>query len=173
MVTIMRKLTTVVIVLFLVWSFSPVPKSNATPPAKRSDIIKLLEISGTAGIATKIGIYATNQIIDVFQSNEIEVTPRIIEIIREENSALIKEQIEDDQAHFSYFIPIYDKYFTHSEIKGLISFYESELGRKTVEVMPTLMDECIAAGEKWGQSIAPIAVDRIIKRLEAEGIILQ
>jgi hypothetical protein len=167
---IMRKLITAILFIFVVWPFFLVPLSNATPPDKRCDIINLLKISGAAGIVSKIGIYASNQIIDNLQRNEIELTPRIIEIIREENSALIYEQTSDDQALFSFLIPIYDKYFTHNEIKGLISFYDSELGRKTVQVMPSLMDECFAAREKWGQFIVPIAVDRIVKRLEAEGI---
>ena len=170
METIMRKLLTIGLFLLVVWSFFLVPKSYATPPEKRSDIIKLLKISGTIGIANKMAVYASNQIIDVWQKNKKELTPRAIEIIREQMSAVINEQVSDEQSFFSYFIPIYDKYYTHSEIKGLVSFYESELGRKTIKVMPSLMNECMVAGEKWGQSIAPIAVERIIKRFEAEGI---
>ncbi len=85
-----------------------------------------------------MAVYASNQIIDVWQKNKKELTPRAIEIIREQMSAVINEQVSDEQSFFSYFIPIYDKYYTHSEIKGLVSFYESELGRKTIKVMPSL-----------------------------------
>jgi hypothetical protein len=143
---IMKKLSTVILFLFIVWPFFLMPQSNATPPEKRSDIIKLLKISGVMGIASKMAVYASNQMIDVLQG-EKELTPRIIEVIKEEMSAVINEQIFDKQVFFSYFVPIYDKYYTHSEIKGPISFYESELGRKTVRVMPSLTDECVVAGE--------------------------
>ena len=165
----MKKLITVILFLFIVWPFSFMPQSNAMPLEKRSDIIKLLKISGIISIANKMAVYSSNQIIDALKGQK-ELTPRIIEIIKVEVSAVINEQILDEQAFFSYFVPIYDKYYTHSEIKGLISFYESELGRKTVRVMPSFADECIVAGEKWGQSIAPVAFNRIVKRLEAEGI---
>lgn len=166
---IMKKLIAVILFIFIVWPFSFMPQSNAMPLEKRSDIIKLLKISGIIGIANKMAVYSSNQIIDALKGQK-ELTPRIIEIIKVEVSAVINEQILDEQAFFSYFVPIYDKYYTHSEIKGLISFYESELGRKTVRVMPSFADECIVAGEKWGQSIAPVAFNRIAKRLEAEGI---
>jgi hypothetical protein len=165
----MKKLIIVFLFLFIVWPLFFMPQSNAMSLEKRSDIIKLLKISGIIGIANKMAVYASNQMIDALQGQK-ELTPRIIEIIKVETSAVINEQIQDDQAFFSYFVPIYDKYYTLSEIKGLISFYESELGRKVVRVMPALTDECIVAGEKWGQSVAPIAIDRIVKRFEAEGI---
>jgi len=101
-------------------AFFPVSKSNATPPEKRSDIIKLLKINGSNHMATKMAIYASNQVIDVLKKNEKELTPRTIEIIREENSAILKEQIADDQAFFSYLIPIYEKYYMNegSSISG-------------------------------------------------------
>lgn len=165
----MKKLIIVFLFLFIVWPFFFMPQSNTMPLEKRSDIIKLLKISGVVGMANKMAVYASNQIIDAMQGQK-EFTPHLNEIIKFEVSAVINEQILDEQTFFSYFLPIYDKYYTHSEIKGLISFYESELGRKTVRVMPSLTDECIVAGEKWGQSIAPAAFERIVKRLEAEKI---
>ena len=167
----MRKLITGILFLFLVWPFFLVPKSSATTPEKRSDIIKLLKMMGAVEIVTKAAIRSSNQQIDILNKNEKELTPRIIEIIKEENTVVIIEQFSDGQILFSHLIPIYDKYYTHSEIKGLISFYDSELGRgKTVQIMPYLMAESSAAGEKLAESIKHIAVDRVIKRLEAEGI---
>jgi hypothetical protein len=167
---IMRKIIAVGLFLLIILPFFFVQKINATSPEKRTDIIKLLKITGTAGIASKMGVYASNQIIDVWQKSKKELTPRAIEIIKEEMTAVINEQVADEESFFSYFIPIYDKYYTHSEIKGLVSFWESELGRKSIQVMPSLMNEGMVAGEKWGQSIKPIAVERIIKKFEAEGI---
>ncbi|NRB08638.1 MAG: DUF2059 domain-containing protein [Richelia sp.] len=38
---------------------------------------------------------------------------------------------------------LYSKDFTNEEIKGLIAFYETPLGRKTISVMPKLLQESI------------------------------
>ena len=166
----MKKFISVAIVIFVVWSFLFLPMSNAMSSEKRSDIIKLLKVSGSLAMSKKMALYAMNQVADVWQKTNKELPLRAIEILREQMSILIEEQLSDGQSYFNYFVPIYDKYYTDSEIRGLISFYESDLGRKTVKVMPHLSNELIIAGEKWGESIAPIAFDRAVKKMEAEGV---
>ncbi len=47
-------------------------------------------------------------------------------------------------------IPIYDRHLSHEEIRGLIQFYETPLGRRLVKVLPQIMQESMAAGEEWG-----------------------
>jgi uncharacterized protein len=37
-------------------------------------------------------------------------------------------------ALFDEYIPLYNKYFTHDDIKQLIKFYESPIGKRSVEV---------------------------------------
>ena len=51
-------------------------------------------------------------------------------------------------------IRIYDKHFTHEEIKQLLEFYESPLGRKTVRELPDITQEVLREGEEWGKRIA-------------------
>jgi uncharacterized protein len=65
---------------------------------------------------------------------------------------------------------MYDKYFTHDDIKGLLSFYQTELGKKTIKVLPQIVQSSLKAGQLWGQAIAPLIQERIIKRFKEEGI---
>src|ERR1044071_6679913 len=51
-------------------------------------------------------------------------------------------------------IELYDKYFTNDEIKDLVRFYESPIGRKAVEVLPQLTQESINRGMQLGQQVA-------------------
>lgn len=50
-------------------------------------------------------------------------------------------------------VPIYDKYLSDEEIKGLIQFYQTPLGQKTLKVLPTVMSESREAGRKWGEGL--------------------
>jgi hypothetical protein len=50
-------------------------------------------------------------------------------------------------------VPVYDKYLSDEEIKGLIQFYQTPLGQKTLRVMPQLMAESQEAGRKWGEGL--------------------
>lgn len=58
-------------------------------------------------------------------------------------------------------VPIYDKYYTQEEIKGLTEFYQTELGKKTISVMPSLMQESMVAGQQWGMKLGQRVADQI------------
>ena len=47
-------------------------------------------------------------------------------------------------------IPLYKKHFTHEDIKALISFYESPIGKKLVSKTPQLTQESMKMGQSWG-----------------------
>ena len=53
-------------------------------------------------------------------------------------------------------IPLYDKHLTHPEIKELIKFYETEVGKKLISVMPAITAESMQAGQQWVCSFTPI-----------------
>ena len=63
------------------------------------------------------------------------------------------------------FAPIYADTFTHEEIKALIAFYESPLGRRLVAATPGLIQRCTLAGQAWGAATGA----RIMKDLAAKG----
>jgi len=145
-------------------------KDLVIPPQKRLAIIKLIKISGTMGAVEKFATTTLTQYLDMMRRYRPEIPPRLVEILEDEMKALVTEQVSESNAFMAYFVPIYDKYFTLSEIDGLISFYESDLGKKAVRVMPQVTEECMLAGEKWGESLGPIIEERIMRRLDEEGI---
>ena len=58
---------------------------------------------------------------------------------------------------------LYDKYFTNEEIKGLIAFYESPIGQKTVQVLPALSAESMSRGQKLGEQAGERAFQRFLQ----------
>jgi len=46
-------------------------------------------------------------------------------------------------------IPIYMKYFTHSEIKALIEFYQSPIGKKMTGTISPITNESLQISQKW------------------------
>ncbi|HYR87386.1 MAG TPA: DUF2059 domain-containing protein [Terriglobia bacterium] len=57
-------------------------------------------------------------------------------------------------------VELYDKYFTADEIKGLIQFYESPIGQKTIQVLPALTRESTSRGIELGQEAGRKAMTR-------------
>ena len=116
--------------------------------SKRADIKRLMEITDVRNL----GIQIMNRIVHTMQKGRSEAP---WDEFRAEFD--INEFIE-------MAIPIYEKYLTHGEIKQLIAFYESPIGKKLIKVQPQMMMESMAVGEEWGKKL----VMKIKKKLHEE-----
>jgi len=59
----------------------------------------------------------------------------------------------DAQRLLDLAVPIYDKNFSHEEIRGLIQFYQTPLGHKTITVLPGLTSQLQEQGRKFGEQV--------------------
>jgi uncharacterized protein len=90
----------------------------------------------------------------------LSILPTEVAAIFDENIGTLKEEM----------IPLYHKYFTGAEVKEMIRFYSTDLGQKTIKVMPNLMQEGMAVGQRWGQSLGPKINQRVVARLRQRGV---
>ena len=147
-----------------------VRKAPAPDPALRADIEKLMVVTGAANLGVQMASQFAEAFFKSFKDAQPDVPPRAIDIVQE---VIIKEL----SAAFSgpemkdNLIALYAKYFTHAEVKGLIAFYESDLGRKTIANMPSLMREGGEIGQQWAQGVMPKIMQTLQARLKAEGLI--
>jgi uncharacterized protein len=58
-------------------------------------------------------------------------------------------------------IPIYDKYLTNDDLKGLIDYYRSPLGQRMLKSLPELTRESQAAGFAMGQKAAQETMEEL------------
>jgi len=61
---------------------------------------------------------------------------------------------------------LYDRHFSAAEIRQLLAFYDTPVGRRFLEVQPMLMREGIALGQEWGSRIGA----EVGRTLSAEGV---
>ena len=106
----------------------------------------------------------------VLKKSKPDVDPKAFDIIEEEVKALIHEELVINESLHPYMYPIYHKYLTLEETNGLIRFYKTPLGRKTISVMPKMTQEGMKAGQAWGQSIGQKIQQKILERFKKEGI---
>jgi hypothetical protein len=117
---------------------------------KNDDILKLLRITGTDKLV--------DQTINVMIPQFKQLVPGIPDVFW----VRFKEKINTDDLLYAC-IPAYNNHYTHNEIKQLIVFYESPLGKKVVEVTPLLTLETMAIGQKWGEKLGQDIVNELIK----------
>lgn len=77
---------------------------------------------------------------------------------------LYPQRINLEEVIEQIYYPLYDKYFTEEELRGLIKFYKSPTGRKTIKVMPHLIQESI---QRSGELLTP-KIMRLINEIWQE-----
>lgn len=130
-------------------------------PAKEADIRKLLQLTGTSALMQQ-----------TMNSMDKSIKPMMINSLPEGDyrQALIDLFFEkfhaklDTQKLLDLAVPIYDKYFTEADIKGLIQFYETPLGQKTVKALPQITAELTDAGRAMGATVARDSMLEVISQ---------
>jgi uncharacterized protein len=124
--------------------------SKKIDPAKEADIRKLLEVTNATALM--------EQSIENMEKNIKPVMAKALPEgdYREKLLDLFFERFRakfDLQKMVDLAVPIYDKYLSDEEIKGLIQFYQTPLGQKALKVLPQLTAELGDAGRKMGETI--------------------
>jgi uncharacterized protein len=125
-------------------------KSIATQ--KRQDIRRLMVLTGSGDI----GIQASRQMMASLKP----AFPSVPDTFWDE----FQKEMNPD-ALIELVVPIYDKHLSHADIKELIKFYETPVGKRMVKALPVIMKDSMAAGQKWGEDIAK----RAVKRMKEKG----
>ncbi|MCQ9205819.1 MAG: DUF2059 domain-containing protein [Omnitrophica bacterium] len=137
--------------------------------AKRADIKKLLEITGAIKIGQQVSKFMTFQMIETIKRVKPGIPQEIFEALSDEINKVIMEAMNDENGYIELIVKLQHKYYTHDDIKGLIDFHQSDLGKKSIKIMPILMQESLSVGQAWGQSLEPLIKEKVIERLKKEG----
>jgi hypothetical protein len=121
-------------------------------PAKEADIHRLLDLAGTKTAMTEIMDGMEKNIRPLMTSSlpPGDYRAKLIDLFFEKFQNHSKAEMQQllDSA-----VPLYDKYFSHEDIKGLIQFYQTPLGQKTIRVLPKLSMEIQGEGMKLGEKL--------------------
>ncbi len=133
-------------------------------------IDELLILTGAVNIGENFSDIYIQQMTYVLQQARPDLEPRAYEILEDEIKMVVDEEVGDGNVFMELSYPIYHKYLTLADLEELINFYNSPIGKKTIEVMPYINREAIAAGQEWGRELGPIIQQRLLERFEREGI---
>lgn len=125
---------------------------TADEKTKKEDIRHLLKITGSDKLSIQV---MENMIV-----NMKSAMPSVPESFWTE----LKKEIHSEE-FIELIVPIYNKYFTHNEIKDIIKFYDTPTGKKMIMLLPMITHEAMQAGENWGRKIG----NKIIKKLKEKG----
>ncbi len=147
--------------VWLFLSLWPAALGAASPqidPAKEADIRHLLQATGATKNAAAMMKRMADQVKPLLE-NALPPGERRHQIAETFMDRLVTRATPDGL--IQRLIPVYDKHLSHEEIKGLIGFYESPLGRRYVEVLPDLLQDSYAVSNQWGQEIGQQVIEEM------------
>jgi hypothetical protein len=150
---------------------SPAPASTTTnqstasvsrppiDPAKAADIQRLIEVAGMRKLLADTMSGMTANIRPTLERN-LPPGPyrnQLIDLFFERLQSKLKIQDFIDIATAAY-----DKYLSDDDIKGLIVFYQTPLGKKTLTTLPQMLVEVQAQGMRLGEVAGRDAMTEVL-----------
>ena len=148
---------------------SPAVSSNLAP-AKRADIEKLMRITGPPDVTKQIANFFIRQMSQSLKASRPDLPAKTYRILSEEINRVIEEQMTTKGGFLDMVIPIYAKHFSHKDIRGLLKFYQTDLGKNTIKIWPLILQESLALAQDWSKSLGPLIKINVNKRFKKEGI---
>lgn len=127
-------------------------------PAKEVDIRALLEITGSV----KLGEEMQRAFLEQVRASFAESLPQ-----NERSKRFLDDYIDRFQKKFNpqalteLTIPIYDKHISADDLRGLLDFYRSPLGERTLKALPLVLRESRERGAALEQKAAQETMDEL------------
>jgi len=164
-------LNRIMLVVLMSCALGRVAAADDLTAAKAADIRRLMEITGAANLGIQFGTAVSRQMFQALKAARPDLPDRAMTVIEKEINSLLGEKISTPGGLMDRIIPIYSKYYSQEEIRELLAFYQSPIGRKTIQVLPKVLSESMVAGQQWGQSLGPEVQKRVMAALQREGLL--
>lgn len=157
----------VVVVLTQAW----VANGQTVDESFRSDVRKLLEVTGAAQLGAQAASLMSGQLLETIRMSQPSIPDRVLEVAKQVLDSEFAKAFDGPGGLTEQMVAVYANHFTHEDVRGLLAFYSSALGKKTVTAMPAIFQEGAAVGQKWAETQTPRVADVLQRRLRAEGLI--
>jgi len=116
-----------------------------------ADFVKFLEVSGAK---------ESQKTILKSMFNQFKSMPNVNPKAFDDMEKMMNDELE---ALNKSLFPVYKKYLTPADLKGIIAFYQSPAGKNLTKYQPMIIKDSFAIGSKWGRSVA----ERVLAKAKA------
>lgn len=143
---------------------APAMTSEQREAAFRDDTARLVRLSLTERLWPR---FAENYRRQVTVFLPAPVPESVSRTVGEEIDALLSQKMSDLEARLS---TMFTRRFTPSEIRQLLAFYQSDVGRKSLALSEEMTGESREAILEWSRDFENVLLERLGTRFAEEGI---
>jgi len=162
----MKKLLLAVMLAGATLALPSPSQAQTIDPAFEQDIRKMLEVTGAQKLGEQMMATVMQQMSQSMQQANPGIPPRMLEIATEVARDLFTKEFPSLTPKL---VATYAKVLTHDDVKQLLVFYESPLGKRLIALTPALQQAGAQAGQEWAQTLVPQLQAELIARFKKEG----
>lgn len=144
--------------------------AESLTPEKTEDIRKLMDLTGMTRFAPAMARNIGAQVSDLINKQKPDTPQDVYTMVASEVNGVFKAELTGKGGYVEQMMPIFHKHFTHEDVKGLLAFYNTPLGKKTTTVLPLIAQEGGPMQQKWLQSVSGKLQERLRTKLSEKGI---
>lgn len=170
-----RHLLALLLTLSLLLAASPAAAAGGEEltPEKSADILALMRQSGSDKVAVALGVALARQITSAVHAARPDIPKRALQVVERELAQMLRERMDGPNGMLARMVPVYADAFTHDEIRQMLEFYQSPVGRKAVLMGPQLMVQGQRIGQQMANELKPEMRERLAAALKREGVTLK
>jgi len=162
------RLLAALVALALVGLARPAAAQNPSPAPSPGAILvakQIVELKGARQLFTPLVRGVVAKVKDQFMQTNFMWAKDLNEVAAklEKDYAPRVDELVDMAAR------IYASHFTEAELKQLLAFYQTPVGRKAIVEEPKALDESMASGGNWGDALADEVVVKIRDEMKKRG----
>ena len=138
----------------------------AIDPAFEQDIRKMLQVTNALKMGEQMTTTMMQQLSQSMRQANPNIPPRMLEIASEVARELFTKEFPSLTPKL---VATYAKVLTHDEVKQLLAFYATPLGKRMIEMAPALQQAGAQAGQEWAQQLVPQLQAELMARFKKEG----
>ena len=150
---------------------APARAQVETGPSLEADITTLMEVTGSAKAADQIMGIVLAQLTQNARGLAPSMPQRAVDIASEVMQAKMSAAMHSPDGLMAKMVPVYAAHFSHDEVRQLLAFYETPVGKKIIEVMPLVIRDAMVVGQAWAAAMVPELQAELQRRFRAEGLI--
>ena len=160
-----NRLALVAALAFGWFAFAGAARAQAPSAAALAAAKELVALKGGAAMFDPL----IPGVIETAKNNFLPTNPQLAKPLDDLAAALIKEytpkraEILDEVAH------VYARHFTEQELKDIVAFYKSPVGKKMLSQEPVAIDQSLKAAQAWAVRFSDVVIERFRTEMQKKG----
>jgi hypothetical protein len=149
----------------------PAAAAPATVSASyKKTLSTLLDITGARIAGEQVAYAVAQETLGAIAATGTEITEEIQKIVVDEALAEIVPKFSDIEYLTSLYAPFYVGHLDEADLAGLVEFYQSPLGQKTLAVLPVVGQNSAIALQQASLEQMPAFQQKVDGKLRAAGV---